>query len=509
MGGRHLLGLDQIALKRRRTKIVATVGPASSSPEVLARLVAAGVDVFRLNFSHGDHDTHGAAFRAIRGAARDAGHHVGVLADLCGPKIRVGAFEGGGIFLEKDEEVVVTTRDVLGRTGLIPSRYEDIARDVRPGDRMLLDDGRLELRAESVEGDDIRARVVIGGRLTGGKGINLPGVDVSAPALTPKDREDARFAASLGVDFVALSFVRRPDEIRDLRRLLLDAGARPAIVAKIEKPEAVESIDGILDAADAIMVARGDLGVELPAEEIPILQLELIRRAVAAQKPVIVATQMLESMIEDPRPTRAEVSDVASAAQAMADAVMLSAETAAGSYPVEAVATMDRVLRLVEGYQWGRGEHGRVQRQRAAGSVLEEGEALSRATSLLSGDLGVRAIVVPSRTGTTAGIVASERPAAPVVALTASEETARRLALVWGITPRLASLEDLEDPRRAALAAARDLGLADPGHPVLMVWDPTPSAAPASDDDEALSVQWRAGEERQAGQPTVSILRAE
>ncbi len=316
---------SQTPLRRRRTKIVATVGPACRDPAVLEDLLRAGVNVFRLNLSHGDHAGHRANFANIQSAAAAAGAAIAVLADLCGPKIRVGSFAGGSITLKSGQTVTVTTRDVLGEPGLIPSQYPALAEDVRPGDRILLDDGMLELHVDSVAGSDIACTVTAGGVLKDRKGMNLPGVLVSSPALTDKDRDDARFALDLGVDFLALSFVRRPSDVADLKSLIAAAGSTAPVIAKIEKPEALDAIDEILDAADGLMVARGDLGVELAPEAVPIVQHDLIERARRRHKPIIVATQMLESMVEHPRPTRAEVSDVSHAVFAGADAVMLSA----------------------------------------------------------------------------------------------------------------------------------------------------------------------------------------
>src|SRR5438874_4343352 len=342
-------------LKRRRTRIVATVGPASREPAILEQLIHAGVDVLRLNLSHGDHGEHRVACERIRAAAGKLGEPVAVLADLCGPKIRVGKFRDGRIELHDDERVTVTTRDVVGVPGLIPSQYHALADDVRPGDRILLDDGLLELHVESVAGTEITCTVVSGGVLKDHKGMNLPGVSVSSPALTDKDRDDAHFALGIGVDWLALSFVRRASDVEDLQRLITSTGQATPVIAKIEKPEALACIDEILDAAGGIMVARGDLGVELPPETVPIAQEELVLRARRKNKPVIVATQMLESMVENARPTRAEVSDVSHAVFAGADAVMLSAETSVGAHPVRAVEMMDHVARQVEGWQWSEG----------------------------------------------------------------------------------------------------------------------------------------------------------
>ena len=480
------MDLTRVMLKRRRTKIVATVGPASNSAEMLGKLIAAGVDVFRLNFSHGTHELHQAAYERIREAAKQAKRHVAVLADLCGPKIRAGKFEGGSIELVRGAELTVTTRSgVLGKPGLIPSEYEELGKDVKPGDKVLLDDGNLELQVLATDGVDVKVRVVVGGKLKDRKGINLPGVAVSAPALTGKDRNDALFAAKLGVDFLALSFVRSADDVRGLKQLLAANGFSTPVVSKIEKPEALTVIGEIIDVSDAVMVARGDLGVEMPAEEVPLIQQELVRLSRRLHKPVIVATQMLESMIDNPRPTRAEVTDVASAAFGHTDAVMLSAETASGQYPEEAVATMDRVLRMVEGYSWKHRYFGKVSALDGEG-VLRVSSAVSRAASTLSGDLDVRAVVVPTRSGNTARMVSSERPAAPVVVLSSDPGVCRQLALSWGVTPELTGAEALARPAATARALVLEQDLGKRGEHVLLVWD--------------------ADQNHQGTEPTVSVL---
>jgi pyruvate kinase len=475
------LELARTALKRRRTRIVATLGPASSSDEVIEKLMVAGVDVFRLNFSHGAHEGHGANIERVRRIAAKLGRHTAILGDLCGPKIRVGSFEGGGVDLKTGETVTVTTRNVPGTATLIPSQYIELAEDVKPGDRILLDDGKLEMKVVSTDKkSEVQALVVQGGRLKDKKGMNLPGVDVSTAAVTDKDKADAIFAAAQGVDFLALSFVRSAKDVGILRQLLDSNGwGTLPIIAKIEMPQAIDNIEGIFEAVEGIMVARGDLGVEMLPEEVPLIQNELVRLAIAKNKPVIVATQMLESMIESSRPTRAEVTDVAAAALSRADAVMLSAETAAGKFPVEAVATMDRVLRLVEGYQWKHGQHG-APNDRPQGDMgglaHDPGEALSRATSLLSRDLEVRAVVVPTRSGRTARLVSAERPAAPVVALTHDPALARRLSLCWGLVAEVKSEAELKAPQQAALEVVRRFALAEPNEPVLLVWDASTGA---------------------------------
>lgn len=462
--------VDPRRLKRRRTKIVATLGPASSDAETVRRLVEAGVDVFRLNMSHGDHAGHEATYRIVRAAARELGVGVAVLADLCGPKIRAGRFPGGAVELEEGARVTVTTRDVEGAPDRIPTAYEALPRDVTPGDRILLDDGNLELRVEETDGaSEVVCAVVVGGLLKDRKGINLPGVAVSAPSLTGKDREDARFALELGVDFLALSFVRRPEDVRELREHMAAVGGAAAVVAKIEKPEALDAIDGILEESDAIMVARGDLGVELPPERVPIAQAQLVDLARARGKPVIVATQMLESMVDSPRPTRAEVSDVAGTVWSGTDAVMLSAETAAGAWPVRAVEMMDRVARDTEAYLWSRGGFGQLGQAPEEGRVLRVEDAVARAASRLSLDLMVRATVVFTRSGRSARTVAAWRPQAPVVAHSPDAGTCRRLMLSWGVIPVHGEEVDERRFSEKARALATATGLAGEGDAVLRV----------------------------------------
>jgi pyruvate kinase len=457
-------------LRRRRTKIVATVGPASRDPGVLEALIRTGVNVFRLNLSHGEPDEHRANFERVRAAAAAANEPVAVLADLCGPKIRVGRFAGGRITLEAGQKVTVTTRDVQGGPGLIPSQYAALAQDVHPGDRIVLDDGMLELHVETITGSDILCTVIAGGVLKDRKGMNLPGVLVSSPALTDKDREDARFALDLGVDFLALSFVRHPRDVLQLKELIASTGATTPVIAKIEKPEALDAIDEILDVADGLMVARGDLGVELAPEAVPIVQQDLVRRARLHNKPIIVATQMLESMVDHPRPTRAEVSDVSHAVFGGADAVMLSAETAAGAYPIKAVEMMDRVARQVEGWQWVEGAFRSITEDEIEKPApLSLREAVARSTAQLSRDLQVRAVVVRTQKGTSATVVAATRPAAPIIALTMDLRVCRRLNLLWGVIPQIIGPSDFERPQAVARRRACELNLAQEGQTILML----------------------------------------
>ncbi len=475
-------------LKKRRTKIVATLGPASSDPVTIGRLVEAGVDVFRLNFSHGEHATHRAACEAIRAESAAVGRHVAVLADLCGPKIRCGRFREGKIELGQGESVHVTTRDVSGEPGLIPTVYDALPGDVRTGDRILLDDGNLELAVESVEGTEVRCRVVHGGTLSDKKGINLPGVSVSAPSLTAKDRADARFALELGVDLLALSFVRRASDVQELRELVQQSGREVWIIAKIEKPEALDRIDEILDAADGVMVARGDMGVELPLEEVPVAQDLLVSLARSRGKPVIVATQMLESMTRNSRPTRAEVADVSHAVTIGADAIMLSAETASGEHPIEAVRIMDRIARQTEGFLWNQGAFGSITEDDRIPRPMPIGVAVPRATAQLSRDIGARAIIVISMTGTSAASISASRPGAPVLAVSSSERTCRRMSLLWGIVPVLVPAGPLDRPEDLARRLAVEQELATSGQAVLMVRGFTSDAATSAPSITVLAI---------------------
>ncbi len=462
------IDIDPEVLLYRRTKIVATLGPSSRDPEIIEQLVRAGVNVFRLNFSHGTHDEHREIYERVRAIAAATAPATAILGDLSGPKIRTGTFASGSITLRKGEPVTVTTRDVEGRPGLIPTQYAAMADDVGPGDRILLDDGNLELTVEGIDGSEIACRVVTGGRLKDRKGINLPGVNVSAPGLTDKDRRDAAFALELGVDFLALSFVRRGADVLELRQLMDEAGACVGIIAKIEKPEALEDIDAIVDAADGLMVARGDLGVELPPQAVPLAQDQLVELARKHAKPVIVATQMLESMMENPRPTRAEVSDVATAVRNGADAVMLSGETAAGDYPVKAVEMMDDVVRRTEGYLFTKGAFGSYRRRTSTPPIAIE-DALAASNAQLSRDLRVRAIVVLSRSGRSVSVVSAARPAAPIVAVLRDAAMARAVNLIWGSIPRTIESPEPEDPRTLACRMLTELDLADEGQAFLVI----------------------------------------
>ncbi len=456
-------------LIQRRTKIIATLGPASSEIKTISHLLQAGVSVFRLNMSHGTHTTHMGLIENIRSAIKTTGISAAVIADLCGPKIRIGKFTGGRATLRHGSKVTLTVRKVNGTAELIPSQYGSLHKDVKLQDHILLNDGLVCLRVEGIENTDIQCRVIHGGVVSDHKGINLPDSVISAPALTSRDRQDAQFAISQGVDYLSLSFVRTAEEIDRLRRLIKRAGSSTHIIAKIETPLALENIDEVLDASDAIMVARGDLGVELKPEQVPVAQLQLIDKAKRANRPVIVATQVLESMIENAQPTRAEVSDISYAVSSGADAMMLSAETSVGKFPIDSVRMMDRAIRNTESYCWRFGHAGSFGTEQPQTPPLAFGHALSNATSQLSRDLLVRTIVVISRSGMSATTVSAARPAAPIIAITDNEKVARKMLLMWGVIPSQTDNKEMEDTCGLARQRARQFKLASPGDYILLV----------------------------------------
>ncbi len=453
-------------LRFRRTKIVATIGPASSSESAIRALIEAGTNVFRLNMSHGDHGSHRAALMKIRELADLLDRPIAVFADLAGPKIRTGKFQNGGIELKDGAKVSVTVEDVLGTTETIPSQYPNLCKDVMPGQRLLLADGLIELRADSIEDPEIRCTVIHGGPLSDRKGINLPESQISAPSLTEKDKLDAAFALEMGVDFLALSFVRKAEDVEALRSLIRSTGQETGIISKIEKPEALRFADEIVSASDAVMVARGDLGVEVPAEQVPSAQLQLIDLARHHQKPVIVATQMLESMIGNPRPTRAEVSDVATAIKDGADAVMLSGETAVSPHAKAAVSMMDRIARQTEAHLWQRSRFASLERARKPDPSENIAAAFGSTVAELSRALSVRAVVVLSKSGFTARAMTAARPAAPVVVLCDNAETRRRTQLAWGV---IRVYSQGPDKVGRAREVVQSLGLAVRGQSILLV----------------------------------------
>ncbi|MCW8956263.1 MAG: pyruvate kinase [Gammaproteobacteria bacterium] len=419
-------------LRWRRTKIIATLGPASQSEKKIEKLLQLGVNLFRINMSHGDHDQHRTMVKRIRLIARQLNRHVAVLMDLCGPKIRIGTLDNGAMMLEEGDSVVINCIKSQ-EPGVIHSQYQDLYKDVKSADRILLDDGKIELKVEKLVDKAVHCRVIYGGKLTDNKGMNLPDSAVSTSSFTSKDKIDAELAIELEADFLALSFVRNENDVQVLNHFLASRGADIPVIAKIEKPEAIDNIDAILEESYGIMVARGDLGIELPAQKVPLIQRDLINRARLVNKPVIVATQMLESMISSSRPTRAEVGDVANAALLGTDAVMLSAETASGKYPVKAVKMMDSVLREIEQYQWQQDSFVSIADERRQRDLSSVRKAVAHAVTTLARELNLLGIVIPTTSGTTAIILAADRPLAPLLAICGNERISRRLALHWGI----------------------------------------------------------------------------
>jgi pyruvate kinase len=444
-----------------RTKIVCTIGPASRDRDVLRELVRAGMNVARINFSHGDHAEHARAIAGVHAVAEEEGRLVAVMADLQGPKLRVGELPAEGVDLVAGESIVLS--DAPYAHGRIPVPHPDILSDLREGQEILLDDGRLELACGRPLGEGIPCQVLVGGRLHAHKGLNVPGAFLKISALTPKDRQDLRFAAEQAVDLVALSFVRSAEDVLGLRRLMEDSGCGAHVVAKIEKPEALNAFDAVLDASDGIMVARGDLGVETLPEEVPFHQKRIIRACNLAGKPVITATQMLQSMIEWPTPTRAEASDVANAILDGTDAVMLSGETAVGAYPVEAARVMATICANAEAHL----PSGQFLYTADGGRTVTE--AISQATVEIAGEVRAKAILTSTMTGTTAQMVARHRPNIPIVAVTPDARTLRRLQVVWGVSPVLCSRFGNTDEMVALMVqAALRLGIVREGDRVVL-----------------------------------------
>jgi len=426
-------------------------------------MMQAGMDVARINFSHGDHATHAHRIAEVRRIAQEEGKTLAILCDLQGPKLRVGDIAAGTVELPPDSTVILTTRTVPGDAQEIRLPHPDLIADVRPDQRLLLDDGAIELRVESKTETDLVCRVVVGGPLSSRKGVSAPGARLSFSSLTEKDRADALFAIEQQADYLALSFVRRAADVQELRALLASRGAHIPIVAKIEKAEALEAFDEILDTSDAIMVARGDLGVETPAEQVPLHQKRILRACNRAGKPAITATQMLQSMIHNPRPTRAEASDIANAVLDGTDAVMLSGETAAGQYPVEAVRTMEKVATITEEQldcdEW----------LRRVGEADSPSEAIARATVEIAVELGASAIITSTMSGHTARMVARYRPCVPILAATPDPSVYRRMALVWGVTPLLVpEYGSTDEMIEYTTRAAREAGMVKSGDRVVI-----------------------------------------
>jgi pyruvate kinase len=416
----------------RRAKILATLGPASDGEAVIRALIAAGANAFRLNFSHGSREDHERRVEIVRRVSAELGRPVAIVQDLPGPKLRTGHFPGGPVTLKAGDEVVLTGREVEGTATLIHVSYPYLGADIPIGSRILMDDGRIEVRAVAAEGEDLRCQVVNGGILSDRKGVNFPDVPLRLPAVTDDDRVNLAFGLGLEVDYVALSFVRRAADVREARELIAARGCSTPLIAKIEKPQALDDLDDILEASDGVMVARGDLGVEMPPERVPILQKQIIEQANACGKLVIVATQMLESMMHEPRPTRAEASDVANAVIDGTDVVMLSGETAVGEYPVETVAMMGRIVEEAErsGRHGDLGVHTALQ-----GAAPTYAHAISHAAREIAHDMELKAIVAFSQSGFTARLIAKDRPGVPILAVTPMEAVYRQMALLWGVTP--------------------------------------------------------------------------
>jgi len=460
----------------RRTKIVATIGPASRDRQVLERLVRAGVDVVRLNFSHGEPEDHLQVMRAVREISAAREHPVAVLQDLSGPKIRIGRLAGGQpVTLADGARIVITTDESIeGSASAISTTYPELPRDVRPGDRILIDDGNIELVVIRAVDRSVECEVVHGGLMRPHKGMNLPGARISAPGLTDKDRRDLALGIKNGVDYVAISFVRQAADVEEARAAIAALGGTAPVIAKIEKREAVEDLNAIVQAADGVMVARGDLGVELPTEEVPTLQKRIIQTANGAGKAVITATQMLESMVDHPRPTRAEASDVANAIVDGTDAVMLSAETASGRYPVEAVETMSRIAVYTEEHL---GQRDPVRRRASAYPTRLVARSLARVAAMVGEELECKLIVAFTASGSTACLVSMYRPRPPIAAITYDDDTCRRLALWWGVVPVKSGIARTTDEM---VLEAEDLlkrkKLAGPGDVVLMLGGQTHTA---------------------------------
>ncbi|HSR23758.1 MAG TPA: pyruvate kinase [Candidatus Eisenbacteria bacterium] len=457
----------------RRAKIVCTLGPATSSDDRLCELVAAGMDVARLNLSHGSHADHEKVYLKVRRASDQSGRGVGVLVDLQGPKIRLGTFASGPVLLEDGDEFTITTEDVEGNESVVSTTYDGLSRDVRAGDRLLIDDGKVALQAVAVDGPRVVTRVVEGGLVSDHKGINLPGVEVSVPALSTKDVEDLRWALHLQADMVALSFVRRPEDVDQVRRIMDEEGVRIPVLAKIEKPEAVENLPQIVDAFDGIMVARGDLGVELPLEDVPLVQTRAIALARRQAKPVIVATQMLESMISSSRPTRAEASDVANAVLDGADALMLSGETSVGAHPIAAVETMARIIEKIE-------DNALSAIPPLDGKPRTKGGAITRAAAEVGGLLDAKFLVAFTQSGDSARRMSRLRSPIRLLAFTPEQAVRSQLALSWGVETFLTEyVRHTDEMVRQVDRLLLDVGRVQRGDLVVIVGG-TPPGIPGS-----------------------------
>jgi pyruvate kinase len=447
----------------RRAKIVCTLGPAVDTPEMIRRLVEAGMDVARLNMSHGNHDDHRRRYELVREASDATGHGVGIVADLQGPKIRLETFAGGKARLIEGDEFVITTRDVEGDASICGTTYRGLPGDVAEGDPILIDDGKLRLRVVKVEDDAVTTRVEVGGKVSDHKGLNLPGVSVSVPALSEKDVDDLRWALRMSVDFVALSFVRSAGDAEDVRRIMREEGVILPVIAKIEKPQAIDNLDEVVQAFDAFMVARGDLGVECPLEDVPFLQKRVIDKARRNAKPVIVATQMLESMIHHPAPTRAEASDVANAVLDGTDAVMLSGETSVGEYPIETVETMARIIASTE-------DHELAKMAAIDWQPLTRGGVIAKAAAEVADRVDAKYLVAFTQSGDSARRASRYRGRIPVLAFTPEARVRSQLSLSWGVETFLTNpVEHTDEMVRQVDEALLEIGRVKQGDLVVII----------------------------------------
>lgn len=445
----------------RKTKIVCTIGPASDSPEMIRALLNAGMDVARLNFSHGSYDEHLARIVRLREAAEEMGRNLGILLDIQGPKIRLGRMKNpGGVNLEPGQEYILTVDPYEGDEFKSHVDYKGLNKDLKKGSTIYIDDGLLELRVKEIRGSDVVCEVIVGGELSSRKGISLPGVDVSLPPITSEDADHIRFGVAHNVDFVAASFVRKAQHVQAVRDIITEAGGTQMIISKIESDAGLRNIDEIIRASDGIMVARGDLGVEIPPEEVPLVQKMLIRKCNAAGKPVITATQMLDSMIRNPRPTRAEVTDVSNAIFEGTDCVMLSGETAIGKYPVKAVQVMDRIARRIEQVI----DYSSILKEKLSEGRTGVAQAISLAACQATHDLGINVIICSTQSGATARNVSQYRPKATILAMCPNAHVVRQLSLVWGVCPvKVERTTLIEEMIENAVIEAKKRGLAAPG----------------------------------------------
>jgi pyruvate kinase len=453
-----------------KAKIVCTLGPATSTPGMIRQLIESGMDVARLNMSHGTHSDHEKAYQLVRDAADETGHGVAIFADLQGPKIRLATFAEGPVELEDGARFTITTREVEGTAEICGTTYAGLPGDVGAGDQILIDDGNIHLRVVEVDGDDVHTEVEVGGRVSNNKGINLPGVAVSVPALSTKDEEDLRWALRTSVDFIALSFVRSGDDVTRVREIMRDEGLMLPVIAKIEKPQAIDNLDDVIRAFDGFMVARGDLGVEMPLEEVPLLQKRIVDRARRNAKPVIVATQMLESMITSPRPTRAEASDVANAVLDGADAVMLSGETSVGEYPLEAVRTMERIIKNVE-------KHDSVV-ARIDWQPRTRGGVIAKAAAEVAERVGAQYLVAFTQSGDSARRLSRLRTHVPILAFTPEDKVRCQLAMTWGVeTFKTEAVEHTDEMVRQVDEQLLKIGRVKEGELVVIIAGSPPGIA--------------------------------